>query len=314
MSGLIIEDDYIDPDVAYLLGLIVARGQIIQKPPVYKIVIDFPMGNLHIEAQDLEGVVQKFDIRTSIQLGMGEIRERLIELLDCDVRTVSSDNNNSMVLTMTRRTMAWRNILMHLDQKTDFRQMSVPAALFHDAVTSDIRLEFIRGFSDVAANIRRSNNHFGEFNRVRLDVLNDNWTLPIRICSLMQQYLEIPVQSIIWGHPSLGREFREHMINVFVTPFQRVGSTFSHKQQVLDILVEQDDKRPQRQRLYLPCPGRRRSRGQKDTHPEEKSEKLPESVRKHFDAYWQICKATGCTVEPEPGPMFASVDVEVDES
>ena len=272
------------------------------------------MGNLQIEAKDLEGQIQQFDIKTSIQLGMGQIRERLIELMDCDVKVNSTDNNNSMVLILTRRTMAWRNILMHLEQKTDFRQMSVPKVLFHEAVTSDVRLEFVRGFADIAANIRRSNNHFGEFNRVRLDVLNENWTLPIQICSLMQQHLDIPVQSIIWGHPSLGREFREHMINVFVSPFQRVGSIFTHKQQVLDILTEQDDERPQRPSLYLPCPGRRRLRGQKETHAEEKSLKLPENVRKHFDAYWQICKAADCLVEPESGPLFASVEVEVDEN
>ena len=314
MTGIIIEDDYIDPDVAYLLGLIVARGQIIQKPPLYEIVIGFPMGNLHIEAEDLEGVIQKFDIKTSIQLGMGQIRERLIELMDCDVKVNSTDNSNSIVLTMTRRTMAWRNIMMHLEQKTDFRHMSVPKTLFHEAVTSDVRLEFIRGFADVAANMRRSNNHFGNHNRVRLDVLNDNWDLPIQLCLLMQQHLEIPVQSIIWGHPNMNREFREHMINVFVEPFQKIGSTFNHKQQVLNILTEQDKMRPSRPNLYSPCPGRRRRRGAKDPHPDEISKKLPDNVRQHFDAYWQICKAVGCTVEPEPGPLFASVDVEVDES
>lgn len=314
MSGLIIEDDYIDPDVAYLLGLIVARGQIIQNSSLYKIIIEFPMGNLQIEARDLEGQTQKFDIRTSIHLGMGQIRERLIELMDCDVKVNSTDNNNSMILTMTRRTMAWRNILMHLEHKTDFRQMSVPGVLFHDAVPSDIRLEFVRGFADVAANIRRSNNHFGNHNRVRLDVLNDNWHLPVQLCLLMQQHLEIPVQSIIWGHPNMKREFREHMINIFVEPFQKIGSTFDHKQQVLKILVEQDEARPQRPNLYLPCPGRRNMRGVKDPHPDENSERLPANVRKHFDAYWQICKAMGCKVEPESGPLFASVNVEVDES
>lgn len=314
MSGFIIDDDYIDPDVAYLLGLIVARGQIIQLPSRYEIVIHFPIGNLQIEAKDLQGVVQTFDIKTSIQLGMNDIRERLIELMDCDVKVNSTASSNSIVLTMNRRTMAWRNIVMHLEQKTDFRHMSVPRALFHEAVTSDVRLEFIRGFADVAANIRRSNNHFGIYNRVRLDVLNENWGLPIQLCLLMQQHLEIPVQSIIWGHPNMNREFREHMINVFVKPFQKIGSTFDHKRQVLKILVEQDNARPQRANLYSPCPGRRRNRGAKDSHPDEKSEKLPANVRKHFDAYWQICKAMGCKIEPEPGPLFASVEVEVDES
>ena len=316
MNGLIVEDDYIDPDVAYLLGLIVARGKIIQSPSLYKIIIDFPTGNLSIEAEDLEGTVQKFNISTSIQLGMAQIRERLVELMDCDVKVNSSENNYAMVLTLTRRTMGWRNIMMHLEQATDFRHMSVPKILFHPAVTSDVRLEFVRGFADVAANIRRSNNHFGEFNRVRLDVLNNknSWSLPIQLCSLMQQHLDIPVQSIIWGHPNLGREFREHMINVFVEPFQRIGSIFDHKKQVLDILTEQDRERPPRPNLYLPCPGRRKSRTAKEPHPEENSDKLPENVRKHYDAYWQICKAAGCIVEPEPGPLFSSVEVEVDES
>ncbi|MDL1893486.1 hypothetical protein FBQ87_11455 [Sphingobacteriales bacterium CHB3] len=304
MSGIVIEDDYIDPDVSYLLGMIVARGTLVERNTLREIVIEFPYQNLNIEVDAPEGQLS-FDIPKSIELGLTRIRERLIELLDCDVNIIRSDSNVHMVLRMTRRTMAWRNILLHLDNKTNFRYMEVPRILFHEAVTTDIRLEFIRGFADVAGNVRPANRYADGRNRVRLDVLNDNWILPVQLCALLQSHVGIPVQLITWGHPNMGRNLREHQLNIFVTPFERVGFSFEHKHQVLLQLIAAD--RGARDD-YRPCPGRRNIRNSKPSHRDEKSERLPTPVRSHFDSYWQICKALGCKVEPSSGPMFQEID------
>ncbi len=310
MTGVILANDYLDPDVAYLLGMIVARGILIEHQGVREIVIEFPYQNLNIEIDEVGGHRQ-IDIPQSIELGLGRIRERVLELLDCDIKINRLDNNIHMVLIMTRRTMSWRNISLHLENKTNFRVMNVPEILFHPEITTDIRMEFIRGYADVAGNIRRANRYIDGRNRVRLDVLNDNWQLPVQLCRLLQIHLNIPVQNITWGHPNLGRDLREHQINIFVSQFERVGFSFEHKQQVLNHLIEQE---ADNNADYKPCPGRRRLRRKKPIDPDENSERLPEPVRTHFDAYWQICKAMGCVIEPEPGPLFSAVNEDIEET
>lgn len=310
MAGVILSNDYLDPDVAYLLGMVTARGTLLERQGVREIVIEFPYQNLNIEIDEVGGH-RTFDIPQSIELGLGRIRERVLELLDCDIKINRFDNSLHMILTMTRRTMGWRNLLLHLDNKMNFRAMSVPEALFHQDITKDIRLEFIRGYADVAGNVRHANRYRDERNRVRLDVLNDNWHLPVQLCRLLQVYLEIPVQLITWGHPNLGREFREHQINIFVTPFERIGFSFEHKEQVLRYLIEQDRGKNDD---YRPCPGRRRPGKKKPANPDETSERLLEPVRKHFDAYWQICKAMGCLIEPELGPLFTAINEDIEET
>jgi hypothetical protein len=308
---LLLKDDYIDPDVAYLLGMILARGILLERPRTYEIVIEFPYQNLNIEVSDVDGESLSFDVPQNIELGLSRIRERLLDLLGCDISINRKDNAVDLILTFTRRTMSWRTILLHLDNKINHRNMDVPAVMFDESVTTDVRLEFIRGYADVAGNIRRANRYADGRNRVRLDVLNDNWRLPVQLCRLLQLYLDVPVQNIIWGHPNLNRGFREHQINIFVTPFEKIGFSFEHKQQVLNHFIEQDNAK---RGVYRPCPGRRRLRGHKPSDSDEQSERLPPEARQHFDSYWQICKAMGCIVEPSSGPMLADVEEDVEEA
>lgn len=308
MSGVLLYDDYLDPDVAYLLGMIVARGTLIEDSQTRRIIIEFPYLNPDIEVKEMgTGLSRTIDVSQSIELGLTRIRERVLELLDCDIRIERPGKSVHLIMIMTRRTIAWRNIVLQLNNKVNHRFMNVPESLFHPSISTDIRMEFIRGYADVAGNVRPANNYRDGRNRVRLDVLNDNWGLPAQICRLLQLYLEIPVQNIIWGHPNLGRGIREHQINIFVTPFERVGFSFAHKQLVLADLIDRDRNKSDD---YRGCPGKRMLRGSKAFHKDENSERLPIEVRKHFDTYWQICKACGCTIEPPQGALFGSVEDE----
>jgi hypothetical protein len=309
MPAIVLADDYLDPDVAYLLGMIVARGTLLERQRIREIIIEFPYQHLQVDvSNDDTKPPREINVPQSIELGLTRIRERALELLDCDISINRLDNSIHMVMTMTRRTIAWRNILLQLNNRVSYRTMDVPQVLFHPDVSSDMRLEFIRGYADVAGNVRPANCYVDGRNRVRLDVLNDNWRLPVQLCRLLQVHLNIPVQNITWGHPNLGHGLREHQLNIFVTPFQRIGFSFEHKQQILTRLVGQDRDK---QNHYAACPGRRVQRRQKPNDPDENSERLPKEVRGHFDAYWQICKAMGCLIEPSQGE---SIHEEVEES
>ncbi|MDE0634427.1 MAG: hypothetical protein OXI43_01055 [Candidatus Poribacteria bacterium] len=283
--------DYIDADVAYLLGLITARGKISESGSVKQIIIEFPYQSLKVD-----GVSGTFDTNTSIRLGLQQIQERILELTGADVSIASGENSVTLVLRFLRNTMVWRNILMHTQEQTGYEYFRVPEIFFSSAVPNDWKREYLRGFADVAGNVRRANRYIDDTNRVRLDVLNypTNWNMPVQLCTLLEEHLTIPVQLITWGHPNLGRDFREHQINIFAVPFENIGFSLPHKQAILEEFIKQD-RGNYPQKTYKPCPGRRKLRKRKPKDKREISEKLDERLNgKHFNAYWQICKKLGC--------------------
>jgi hypothetical protein len=298
-------DDYIDGDVAYLMGLITARGTISESHGIRQITIQFPYASL--EAQ---GISSSFDQRTSIRLGIENIRERLLTLLSEDITTVKKEGEIDLVVRFMHNSMAWRNILLLTGNATSFPYFRVPPVFFDPDLPLDWKQEFVRGYADVSGNIRHANRYVNNRHRVRLDILNypTNWKVAIQLCTLLQEHLAVPVQLITWGHPNMGRNFREHQLNIFARPFLSIGFSFEHKQKILEEFVEWDDANT-KDVGYDVCPGVRSIRKTKPhDQGENDSEHLaPDLLGKHFDAYWQICKALGCSRVPSPGNQLTMV-------
>jgi len=297
--------DYMDGDVAYLLGMLVARGELVLHEGVYRVVVHFPKGELMAQ-----GVKIRFDADKEIRLGIDGVRERLMELLGTDVRTVEGgDNSWNLVAATTRNTMAWRNISALLQGSTDFPHFAVPDVLMLDETPVEYKREFIRGYADVAGNIRPSNVDEAGRHRVRLDTLNyaSNWKVPVHLCLLLQEHLGVAVRNITWGHPNLGREWKEHQLNVYPEEFLSVGFSFQHKQAVLEELAGMNQKRFSTS--VKGCPGVRRPGPKKPADAKESnSERLDEGlINRHFNGYWQICKALGCPRKPARGEQLEMV-------
>ena len=295
----LIEDiDYIDADVAYLLGLITARGQISDSGGIKQIVIEFPYRSLQTDS-----VSGSFDTNASIRLGLQKVQERVLELTGADVSIKAGDNSVTLLLRFLRNTMVWRNILMHTRGHTGYEHFRVPDIFFSANIPPDWKREYLKGFADVAGNIRRANRYVDGSDRVRLDVLNyqTNWEMPVLLCTLLEEHLKIPVQLITWGHPNMGRDFREHQINIFAVPFGEIGFSFPHKQALLqDFIAHNKEHYPKK--VYNPCLGRKilgnRKRKRKDSR--ENDDRLdPRLKGQHFNAYWQICKKLGCPRTPK---------------
>jgi len=283
--------DYMDADVAYLLGLIVARGTLTASEQVRQLTIEFPYSSLR-----LHGETSEFDQETEISLGLHNIRSRLVNLLEADIEVVSRNNSVDLVVRFLRNNMIWRNILLLLEERTTYPSFRVPQVFFDGSLPREWKIEFVRGFADVAGNIRHANRYVDGRHRVRLDVLNypTNWEVPIQLCALLQQQIGVPVQLITWGHPNMGRAFREHQLNIFAEPFLQIGFSFRHKQKVLEELA-QKDRETFPNACYRPCPAVRRIRRRKNKDDAEKDERLDVRLRgKHFDAYFQICRELGC--------------------
>lgn len=293
----LIEDiDYIDADVAYLLGLITARGKVSEDSDVRRIIIEFPYKSLEVE-----GISERFDTDNSIKLGLQQIQERVLDVTGADVSISSTDSSIMLVLRFFRNTMVWRNILMHTREDTGYEHFRVPDIFFSPNIPTAWKREYLRGFADVAGNIRRANRYIDNSNRVRLDVLNypTNWDMPIQLCTLLEEHLTIPVQLITWGHPNMGRNFREHQINIFAVPFGDIGFSLPHKQAILEEFIE-NDKEQYPNKIYNPCVGKTKIKKRKSRDDREKDERLDDRLRgKHFNAYWQICKKLGCPRTPK---------------
>ena len=295
----LIEDmDYIDADVAYLLGLITARGRISESSDVRRIIIEFPYQSLRVE-----GISEHFDTNSSIKLGLQQIQERILDVTGADVSVSSTGNSITLVLRFFRNTMVWRNILMHTQERTGYEHFRVPEIFFSPSVPVNWKREYLKGFADVAGNIRRANRYIDGSHRVRLDVLNyqTNWEMPISLCTLLEEHLKIPVQLITWGHPNMGRDFREHQINIFAVPFGKIGFSLPHKQTLLQEFIAHDKEHYPR-KVYNPCLGRKKlgNRKRKSKDSRESDERLDDRLKgRHFNAYWQICKKLGCPRTPK---------------
>ena len=289
--------DYLDKDVAYLIGMIIGRGVIAEKEGRWTITIEFPF-----VIPELEGYNQFASFVISILTRtLPRVKSLLGEAVDL---SVVPERMVQFTINLPSTHLVVRNFKQLLGEHLDYSKFAIPTVI-EDAPKEIVR-EFVRGFADVAGNIRRSNRDQSGFHRVFLDVLGSNWTLPVQMCNLLQTKLQVPVSNILWGHPNLrdpqAREsspaWREHQIRIYAHDFLKVGFYIEHKQAVLEILAKENQEREGEKRSSF-CNGYRQFR-RKVNHPAENDERLPEFLRgKHFDAYWQICAECGCNLATE---------------
>jgi hypothetical protein len=292
--------DYIDPDVAYFIGLVTARGEITDTGRIKRISIEFPFRNLKVE-----GIKKAITQKDKILLSLDRVINRVNELTDVNVRKEESEHAVYLIIETLKNTMFLRNTKVLMKGRSSYYEFEVPDQIFQ--VDESIKKEFIRGFADVAGSARWANrNRWGKC-RVYLDVLNSpsNWRLPVQICHLLQDHLGLPIDVIQWGHPNTrdpnlkeynqGRKdawAREHQIKVFADDFEKIGFYMSHKQEILEELAEYNRKNRFKKAKFCNPPKRVRK---KPKHPSENSKKLPQEIRgKHYDSYWQICADLGC--------------------
>jgi hypothetical protein len=292
--------DYLDADVAYILGLIVARGEITETGGVKRIVIEFPFKNLKVE-----GIEKKIVQKDKILLSLDPTIQRIQELTELDVKKVPGDQSVNLVMESIKETIFLRNIKKLLKGKTTHYEFSIPDEIVK-CDDETIKKEFIRGYADVAGSARAANRNKWGRHRIYLDVLNRNWRLPVQLCHLLQDHLKVPVDTITYGHPNIRdpklEEYkagridawaREHQIKIFAEEFEKIGFYMEHKREILQELSDYNKKQNFPKAKF--CNPRKQIRERKERHPGEESKLLPNELRgKHFDSYKQICIALGC--------------------
>jgi len=299
----------LNPDIAYLLGMIVGKGQIIRGNRDTEIVIDIPHKNLMIEGENTQ---------QSVKSSLLDIVGRLKTLVGTDMEWDTSRPNIAHIsFSKSNGDYLIRTINTYLKNHVSWRDVRIPAEIF--SATKDIKLEFLRGIADVTAHIRKSNVAWKDYeNRVYVEIMV-NWDLCIDIANLLKE-LDVPVQTIRFAHPNIvdpnmkkynegSKEFwnKEHQIKVWAEEFEKVGFNIDHKNKLLKKFAklnrENWKEASKSSKKYKDKPisdihhkfywETKEINRKKPKHPEEKSTKLPSKVRKHFDSWKEMSKELG---------------------
>jgi hypothetical protein len=302
--------------MAYLLGLIVGRGTLREAGGLRQLIIEYPFKELKAE-----GLTLSYDAKDKLLLSLDSTINRLGELLDIAPKKIPSEKSCSIIIESARFGLFWRNLNKLLKGKMSFREMEVPDEIFLE--TTEIKKEFLRGLVDVTGSIRLSDRYRDGRYRIYISILYENWILPIQICKLLQEKpLRIPVNTIDWGHPNtrngqltdykkgkLNVWAREHQLKVFAEYFLPIGFTINHKKEILKELADYNNKKFGHRKPKLCLPPKRIG-DKKSRHPCETSDKLPQILKgRHFDTYWQICLALGCTQYKKEKSLFEENNV-----
>lgn len=288
--------DYVDPDVAYLWGLILARGEFLVEGDTRRLVITFPYRQAVVPG----ALAHSPDRETAIRLGLDDIRRRIQELLESAVEVNRHGHHVTLGAVFTRNTIGWRDIRYLTGNRNHYTQFELPE--FAINLDREIMVELMRGFADAASDPSPADADRAGRHRVVLQFQFGNWRLPIQICQVLQQGLGIPVSHILWGHPNMrsprakGGWAKETRMRIYAEAFELVGYYFRYKQDVFEELLRQNKETGDH--INRPCNPKAKTvapRGRKPQHHDEKDERLPPGIRgRHFDAYFKICKRLGC--------------------
>ena len=296
------KDDYMDPDVAYLLGLVLVRGSLHESRGTRTLLIE-----IDFTALTADGITKTYNSRDQFELSINRVRERINELLEVNIDRNVSESQVSLTANFTKNTIAWRNLRMLTQGVSSFRNMVIPDFFFE--FEPEIKRELILGVADACGYVRKSNNYY-DIHRTYLQINNSNWILPIQLCYILQQDLGVPVQLIQWGHPNVREPnrtdvrpehhtwAREHQIKIFAEHFEPIGfsEAFEFKNEILKELADYNRSINHESGFCNPKKKKLRANQKKPKHPCEGHELIPEGLRsKHFNTYWQICRKLGCS-------------------
>ena len=305
--------DYIDVDVAYLLGLVFARGKFLEQGDVRRLIIQFPYRNTALPT----GTRSPADRETAIRLGLDTIRKRIEELLESNVVVERSQHMVTLRAVFTRATIGWRDLRFLVSGRNHYTDFELPD-LIYDA-GRDIQVEFMRGFADASSDPNPADADQQGHHRVVLQVQFGNWRLPVQICRLLQENLGIAVSHVLWGHPNLRAPkggsgwAKETRIRIFAEDFEPIGYYFQFKQDAFRALVKKN-KRHSRStgRFCNPKAKKVSAKAKKPRHKDEDDKRLPPEIKGcHFNAYFRICKRLGCKKGEKPPQMEFFEDEEL---
>ncbi|ODS37898.1 MAG: hypothetical protein A7315_13095 [Candidatus Altiarchaeales archaeon WOR_SM1_79] len=298
----------LNPDISYLLGMIVGKGQIIRGNKETELIIDLPHKNLVIEGENTQ---------QSIKASLLDMVWRLKSLIGADMNwDTTKPNVAHITFSKPNGDYLIRTINNYLKNETTWRDFRIPKEIFN--ASTDIKKEFLRGLADVTGHIRKSNIAWKDFEyRVYVEIMT-NWESCIDISNLLKD-LDVPVQTIRFAHPNIVdptlkfynkgmRNYKEHQIKIWAEEFEKIGFNIEHKNKLLkkfaDLNRKNWEKYASQTKKYKGKPiseahhkfywETRDIKKKKQKHPDENHPSIHPKIRgKHFDSWKEIAKELG---------------------
>lgn len=236
MSGTaaILADDYVDLDVAYLLGMLFGRGQRIADGENRRLLITL---DIRVRTPRLPPGVPApgLDLALENERALNNTRRRINDLLDANVDIVPEAKGRTVLKAVfVKPTIAWRDIELLCSKGTDRTNFRL-----HDAfVEGELTLleEFLRGFADVAVTPSFSDNAWGKKARIAFPVVHANRGFAGQLERIFER-VGIPAK-LLEGSVAKRGSPKEHRIRPFAEDYERIGFLFPHKQVLLQLLAQ----------------------------------------------------------------------------
>ena len=283
--------------MAYLIGMILGNGEIQRKQNETTITIELPHKNL----LDDEGREVSIYVRSSLV----DIRNIIEPLIGNSIPITETKRATLISFTKSNADYTMREILRFIGNGIHHSTMTMNEELF--SMTTDEKKELLRGIADVTGYIRKSNIAFGQdgCHRVYIEI-PANWQMVIDISNMLKD-LDIPVQTIDFGHPNFrdsnlnkyneGKPYywkKEHQVKIWANEFLPIGFNIVHKQRALEVYADElleylDENKTHK--FYWEKPIRKKA---KPIHPMENDSVLPEIIRgKHYESWTELAKDLG---------------------
>lgn len=233
----------------------------------------------------------------------------LKSVLNCEFKTFGNSSMTLLILDFKENLKAFNDIVIKFNGSTSFDKFHIPQDI-RDSSDENIKVEFINGLLDTAGFNnsggwlpRSGKNNYGRM-RSYFQIVR-NWYLPVEIDNFLRDNFNLYTQTIDWGHPNIRDSglsdyyntsqtswSREHQVKFFPELFKQFRFRIKHKQDLFEELIKHNeaaDFTGVTEDWFPPSTAK-----PKAYHPGEADPRIPEVVRKHFDAFWQINLALGC--------------------
>ena len=247
------------------------------------------------------------------KLTLESLKEDIIPLVEKSTKgKCSIIGNDHMTLLMIdlNKNPLFNEIAELFEGRTSYDSFEIPRQIY--TAERDIKVSFVNGLLYTAGFPaaggwlnRPGKNGIGRM-RVYFQIVR-NWKLPVQLCNFLKNEMKLPVHTIDWGHPNIRDSnmndyfetnplswSREHQLKFFPEYYGEFKMLLKHKQAMFDELAAHNKKVGFEYADDCDAPTTITEKSIKPIHPGETDTRIPKEVRKHCDAFWQVCHGMGC--------------------
>jgi hypothetical protein len=324
----------LNPQLAYLVGLTVGRGRlfdlgriVIEFSHTNKTINGIahcPTCNAVATQKDkfyscknpkcgAKGFVPKQEIYDQQVETKASIQDAIIPFLSQGLKfkhfVMESPSVTQLVLDFEVDKSEWKTLSQLFGKEFHFHSGSIPKEI--STFDSTCKIEFVNGLLDSAGFcnaggwVPRKGTGSEVRQRAYFQVVR-NWKLVVEIDNFLRHEFKIPIQTIDWGHPNIrdgnlveaqaGKSSafaREHQLKIYPEYLKAFKFRISSKQKMFQELIDHNISGgfANKEDWFPP----KKLTSFKAIHPDESNPRMALPVRRHFDSFWQINLALGCS-------------------